>query len=392
MLYFYTVLLRKEVRIMLEIREVQTKSDLKKYVTYPNQLYRNVPQYMPPLISEDLADWNPKANPAFEYCECRCWLAWRDGNIVGRIGAILSRKANEKWNTRRMRFTQVDFIDDFEVSKALFDTVEAWAREKGMNEIHGPLGCTDMDREGMLIEGFDEKSMFITYYNHPYYIEHMQRLGYVKDVDWVEFLIDIPGKEDKITQRLEQMSERVARIAKVHVVPVRSRLQYLPYLRKVFKLVDLCYAQLYGTVAMSDRQIKKYAEKFIPMLDPKLVCFVENEQNELVAVSVAAPSMAAAIKKHHGHMFPLGFIDILKSLRKNDTLDLFIIAVHPDYRNTGVNAIMMNHILKGCHKMGITKAETGPQLELNEKVQHQWGLFSYRNHKRRRCWIKQLAD
>lgn len=392
MVYFDTVLIRKDVRSMLEIREVRTKSELKKFVTYPNQLYRDVPQYMPPLISEDLADWNPKANPAYEYCECRCWLAWRDGKIVGRIGAILSRKANEKWNTRRMRFTQVDFIDDFEVSKALFDTVENWARKKGMNEVHGPLGCTDMDREGMLIEGFDQKGMFITYYNHPYYIDHMVRLGYVKDVDWVEFLIDIPGREDKITQRLEQMSQRIARMAKVHVVPIKSRLQYGPYIPKVFELVNTCYSQLYGTVDLSEAQIKKYAEKFIPMLDPRLVCFIENEENQLVGVGITAPSMAAAIKKHSGHMFPIGFIDILKSLRRNDTLDLFIIAVHPDYRNTGINAILMNHILKGCHQMGVTRAETGPQLEINEKVQHQWSLFQYRNHKKRRCWIKQLED
>ena len=375
---------------MLEIREVKTKADLKKFVTYPNKLYKDVPQYMPPLVSEDLADWNPKANPAYEYCECRCWLAWREGEIVGRIGAILSRKANEKWNTRRMRFTQVDFIDDIEVSKALFDTVEAWAREKGMNEVHGPLGCTDMDREGMLIEGFDQKSMFITYYNHPYYIDHMMQLGYVKDVDWVEFLLEIPGPEEKVSQRLQQMSERLCRMAKVHVVPIRSRLQYGPYLPRIFKLIDICYSHLYGTVDMTDAQIKKYADKFIPMLDPRLVCFIENEENELVAVGITAPSMAAAIKKNNGHMFPFGFIDILKSLMKNDTLDLFIVAVHPDYRNTGINAILMNHILKGCHKMGITKAETGPQLELNEKVQHQWSIFNYRNHKKRRCWIKHL--
>lgn len=375
---------------MLEIREVQTKSDLKKFVVFPNQLYKDVPQFMPPLISEDLADWNPKSNPAYEYCEWRCWLAWRDGEIVGRIGAILSHKANEKWNTRRMRFTQVDFIDDDAVSAALFDTVEAWAREKGCDEVHGPLGCTDLDREGMLIEGFDQKSMFITYYNHPYYIDHMIRRGYVKDVDWVEFLIDIPAPESTTAQRLEQLAQRVARRSKVHTVKLRSRLQYIPYLPKVFELMNTCYAHLYGTVDLSDAQIKKYAAKFIPMLNPKLVSFVENEEGKLVGVAVTAPSMAAAIKKHKGHMFPIGFIDILKSLIRNDTLDLFIIAVHPDYRNTGINAVLMNHVLKGCHKLGIVKAETGPQLETNEKIQHQWSLFTYRNHKRRRCWIKHL--
>ena len=377
---------------MVEIREVRSKADLKRFVVYPNQLYRDVPQYMPPLISEDMADWNRKGNPAFAYCDARCWLALRDGRIVGRIGAILSRKSNEKWNTRRLRFTQVDFIDDFEVSRALFDTVEAWARELNCDEVHGPLGFTDLDREGMLIEGFDQKSMFITYYNHPYYLTHLERLGYVKDVDWVEFLIDIPAPEDPITAKLDRLAQRVERMTHLHVAKLNSRRDYKPYVRKVFDLINLCYAHLYGTVDLSDAQIKKYADKFIPLINPELACFVLDENENLVAFSVTAPSMAAAIKKHNGHMFPLGFIDILKALKVNDTLDLYLIAVHPDYRNRGVNAILMNHVLKGCHKLGITVAETGPQLETNEKIQNQWSMFKYRNHKKRRCWVKQLAN
>lgn len=377
---------------MVEIREVLSKSDLKRFVTYPNQLYRDVPQYMPPLISEDMADWNPKANPAFDYCEAKCFLALRNGKIVGRIGAILSRLANEKWHTRRMRFTQVDFIDDAEVSSALFGAVEAWAREKGCDEVHGPLGFTDLDREGMLVKGFDQKSMFITYYNHPYYIEHLTRLGYVKDVDWVEFLLDVPAPDDPLTAKLDRLASRVERICKLHVADVKHRRDYKPYVQKVFDLTNICYAHLYGTVPLSDAQIRKYADKFIPLINPELACFVLDEQENLVAYGVSAPSMASAIKKHNGHMFPLGFIDILRALRVNDTLDLFLIAVHPDYRNRGVNAILMSHVLKGCHKMGIVRAETGPQLETNEKIQGQWSMFSYRNHKRRRCFVKKLES
>lgn len=375
---------------MVEIREVKRRSELKKFVVYPNKLYRSVPQYMPPLISEDMADWNKKKNPAYAYCDARCWLAYRDGQIVGRIGAILSRKANEKWNTRRLRFTQVDFIDDYEVSAALFETVENWARELGCDEVHGPLGCTDLDREGMLVEGFDEKSMFITYYNHPYYIDHLSRLGYVKDVDWVEFLIDVPQPGEPIVEKLGKLSERVQRMTNTHVAKITRRSQYKPYIEKVFELVNSCYSHLYGTVELSEAQIRKYAEKFIPMVNPKLACFLMDENENMVAFGVSAPSMAAAIKKHDGHMFPFGFIDILKALNRNDTLDLFLIAVRPDYQNKGVNAILMNHIMRGCHQLGIVKAETGPQLELNEKVQHQWTFFKYRHHKRRRCFIKKL--
>ena len=375
---------------MLEIREVRTRGDLKKFVTYPNKLYRDVPQYMPPLVSDDMADWNSKANPAFDYCEARCWLALRGGEIAGRIGAILSHKANEKWHTRRMRFTQVDFIDDAEVSDALFRTVEDWAREKGCNEIHGPLGFTDLDREGMLIEGFDQKGMFITYYNHPYYLDHLARLGYEKDVDWVEFLIRVPGPEDPMSDKLNRLSERVQRMQKLHVANIRSRGEYKPYIEKVFALINTCYAHLYGTVDLSEKQIRKYADKFIPLINPELACFVMDEQENMVGFAVSAPSIAEASKKHSGRLFPIGFIDILKALRKNDTLDLFLIAVLPEYQNKGVNAILMNHILKGCHKLGIVQAETGPQLELNTKIQHQWNLFQYRVHKRRRCYIKKL--
>lgn len=375
---------------MVEIREVKSKSDLRRFVAYPNKLYRDVPQFMPPLRGEDMADWDRKKNPAFEYCDAKCYLALRDGEIVGRIGAILSRRSNEKWNKQRMRFTQVDFIDDIEVSTALFEAVEAWAREMGCNEVHGPLGFTDLDREGMLVEGFDQKSMFITYYNHPYYIDHLTRLGYVKDVDWVEFLIDVPQPGDRIVPRLQQLSDRVLKSTGLHVAQVRHRRDFRPYIEKVFDLINTCYAHLYGTVELSREQIKKYADKFIPMINPDLACFVMDENDNMVAFGVAAPSMAAAIKKNDGHMFPFGFIDILRALRENDTLDLYLIAVRPDYQDRGVNAVLMNHVLKGCHKIGIQKAETGPQLEQNFKIQHQWSLFKYRNHKRRRCFIKQL--
>lgn len=377
---------------MVEVREVVSKADLKRFVLFPNQMYRDVPQYIPPFVSDELEDWDRKKNPAFSYCDAKCFLAWRDEQIVGRIAAILSRKANEKWHTKRLRFTLVDFIDDFEVSSALFAAVEDWARQLGCNEVHGPLGFTDMDREGLLVDGFDRKGMFITYYNHPYYIDHLTRLGYVKDVDWVEFLLDIPDPDSPLAEKLDRLSQRVQRMTGLHVAQVHSRREYGPYVQKVFDLANTCYAHLYGTVEFSSEQVKKYAAKFIPMINPELACFVLDEADNMVGFGISAPSMANALKKIHGRMFPLGFIDVLKALKHNDTLDLFLIAVRPDYQNKGVNAIIMDHVLKGCHKMGITKAETGPQLEINEKIQHQWSLFNYENHKRRRCFIKQLAQ
>ena len=374
---------------MVEIREVRTKAELRKFVDFPNRMYKDVPQFIPAMYGDDLQDWDRKKNPAFEYCEGKCWLAYRDGQPVGRIAAVLSRKANEKWNLNRIRFWQVDFIDDAEVSSALFRTVEDYAREKGCNEVHGPLGFTDLDSEGMLIDGFEEKGMFITFYNYPYYREHLERLGYGKDVDWVEYLIDVPYDERTVS-RMEKLSERVLKYSNLHVVDVKSRREYGPLLEKVFALANDAYSKLYGTVPVSDAQIRRYAKKFIPIINPDLACFIEDEQGKLVAFGVSAPSMADALRKSRGRLFPLGWIGVLKALRKNDTLDLFLIAVSEEYRNKAVNAVLMNHVLKGCHKMGIRVAATGPQLETNEKVQHQWNFFKTRQHKRRRCFVKKL--
>ena len=367
---------------MVSIVEVTTKAQLRRFVDYPNQLYRGVPQFVPATYGDDLSDWDRQKNPAFSYCDARCWLAERDGEIVGRIGAIRSRKANEKWGTNRMRFTQVDFIDDPEVSAALFAAVEDWARELGCTAVHGPLGFTDMDREGMLVEGFDRRSCFFTYYNHPYYIDHMAALGYVKDVDWIEELITVPTDE-KTIRRWEKLSDFVLKRNHLHIVEPKSRLAYLPLLKPFFDLVNVAYAPLYSTVDLTDEQIKKYASKFAPLINPHTTCFVMDKNDRMVAFGVGAPSLATAMQKHRGRLFPTGWVDVLKSFRKNDTVDLLLIAVHPDYQSRGVNAVILSKAMKGCLKMGIKQAETGPMLEMNDKVQSQWKDFQTERRRRR---------
>lgn len=374
---------------MVSIVEVTTRRQLRRFVDFPNQLYKDVPQFVPATYSDDLDDWDRNKNPAFSYCEARCWLAMRGEEIVGRIGAILSRKSNDKWGTNRLRFTQVDFIDDPEVSAALFETVENWARELGCTAVHGPLGFTDMDREGMLVEGFDRRGCFFTYYNHPYYMQHMAALGYVKDVDWVENLISAP-QDESTTARWKKLSDYVMRRQKLHTLKVHTRLGYFPLLKPFFHLVNEAYAPLYGTVELSPEQIKKYSMKFAPLINPKLACFVMNEQNELVAFGVSAPSIAEALKKSRGRLLPTGWVRVLHAFRKNDTIDLLLIAVRPDLQGKGVNAIILSEVMQGCQKMGIRYAETGPMLEENEKVQTQWQHFPLEQHKRRRCWIKEL--
>ena len=374
---------------MVSIVEVTTRQQLRRFVDFPNQLYKDVPQFVPATYGDDLDDWDRKKNPAFSYCEARCWLALREGEIVGRIGAILSRKSNSKWGTNRLRFTQVDFIDDPEVSGALFETVENWARELGCTAVHGPLGFTDMDREGMLVEGFDRRGCFFTYYNHPYYMQHMAALGYVKDVDWVENLITAP-QDEKTFARWKKLSDYVKHRQKLHTLRVRTRLDYFPLLKPFFQLVNEAYAPLYGTVDLTPEQIKKYSMKFAPLINPQLTCFVMNEQNELVAFGVSAPSIAEAMKKSRGRLFPTGWVRVLHAFRKNDTIDLLLIAVRPDLQGKGVNAIILSEVMEGCRKMGIHYAETGPMLEENEKVQSQWQNFPLEQHKRRRCWVKEL--
>lgn len=376
---------------MVTVKEVTTKGDIRRFVDFPNQLYGNVPQFVPPLLSDDLSDWNRKQNPAFEYCDAKCWLALRDGKVVGRIGAILSRKANEKWGTSRMRFTQVDFIDDAEVSRALFSTVEEYARACGCSQVQGPLGFTDMDREGMLVEGFDRRNMFITYYNHPYYNDHLAALGYQKDVDWIEYLIPVPEEDSPQIEKIRRVAKYVTRHGQYRVVKLKSRKEYAPYIEKVFNLVNQAYAHLYGTVDLSDAQIQRYAKKFIPMISPDYVCFVEDEQGELVAFGISAPSLADAFKKSRGRLFPFGWVGVLKAMRRNDTADLFLIAVRPDLQGKGVNAVILNHIYDMYRKNGIRYLETGPQLETNSKILSQWEMFDKQQHKRRRCYVKDIV-
>ena len=380
-----------KVKSKVEVREVLTRGELRQFVDYPNRLYRDVPQFVPAFYGDDLADWDRKKNPAFHYCDARCWLAWRDGEIVGRIGAILSHKSNETWDTNRLRFTQVDFIDDCEVSAALFETVENWARELGCDQVHGPLGFCDMDREGLLVEGFDRRSMFITYYNHPYYIDHLERLGYVKDADWVENLITIPTPDSKEGVRLHKIAQRVLKSGKYRVLDITRKTQInTKIIEDVFRLVNKAYAVLYSVVELNDEQIAKYAKKFLPVVNPNLLALVVDNEDKLVAFGVCAPSMAESLKKSRGRLFPTGWAGVLKSLNRNDTMDLLLIAVDPELQGTALNAVVMDRILHGANRMGITTAETGPTLELNEKVQAQWKFFEHEQHKRRRCFVKDI--
>lgn len=375
----------------VQIVEVNNKKQLRKFVTLPNKMYQNVPQFVPAFYGDDMSDWDKTKNPAFQYCEARAFLAYRDGKIVGRIAGILNRQANEKWHTNRMRFSQVDFIDDPEVSKALFDTVEKWAVEKGCTELQGPLGFCDLDREGMLVEGYDRRNMFITYYNLPYYNEHLSRMGFHKDTDWIEYKINVPSEQDEIYRKIHHLSELVMKRGHFHKANFTKRSQYKPYIKSFFELVNVAYKELYGVVTLNQEQIDKYADKFIPLINPDYCCLVLDEEENLVGFGVCCPSVADAMKKSKGKLFPFGWVRLLRALHKNTAVDLLLIAVRPELRSKGVNAIIIDHIMQSCIKNGIVYAETGPQLETNSKVLSQWREFDTEEHKRRRCYVKELS-
>ncbi len=372
------------------VREVRSARDRRRFVRFPNELYRDNPYYVPPMYADELADMNPKKNPAFSYADAKYFLAFLGGRVVGRIGAIYSKRANERWGTHRMRFTQVDFIDDARVSEALFAAVEAFAREKGCNEVHGPLGFTDLDREGMLVEGFEEKSLFFTYYNAPYYKNHLARLGYGKDVDWIELNVQRTEENTKTAELLSKLSARALKRHDLHIVRVRRNKEFTPYIERAFALVNRAYAPLYGVVPLDEVQIRHYAKKFVPMIDPDLACLVENASGELIAFGASVRSLSDAFQKTGGRLFPFGFIPTLHALSHGKEINLLLIAVDPAYQGAGVNAVIINHILENAWRVGIHSAETGPQLELNDKVIDQWKIFPSRQHKRRRCFIKTL--
>lgn len=373
---------------MLEIREVKTRKDRVLFAEFNTKMYREVPQAIPKLITDELNIFNPKKNPSYESCRTKQFLAYKDGKCVGRIAAIINKAANDKWYTKRIRFSRVDFIDDLEVSAALFKAVENWGREEGLTEIHGPLGFNDMDQEGMLIDGFDEEGIFITIYNYPYYKKHLENLGFRSDTDWVEYQVRIPKEPN---ERLQLLSEAVLRKFKLKLIEPRSRRQIKPYVTKILDLYNITYEKLYGTVKLSDAQIMKYYDEFILMINPRFVKLIVDENGQLVGFGLAMPSLNKAVKRCGGRLFPFGWYYLLRApFAKSKILDLYMVGVMPHLQNKGLTAVLMNSMVATARDKGFEVAETGPELESNHQVQALWKHYEARQHKRRRCWIKEI--
>ncbi len=371
----------------LIVKEVTDKKAFKAFLDLPYRLYKGHPYYVPPLRFDEEATLRKDKNPAFDYCESRYWLAYKEGKAVGRIAAILNKAYVEKWQNKYLRFGWIDFEEDEAIAKALIGEVENWAREWGMTAVHGPLGFTDLDHEGMLVQGFDQLGTLAAMYNYPYYPAFMEKLGYQKDVDWIEFKVKVP---DSLPERLEKTASVVQRRLSLNIVKAKKAKEILPYADAIFDLINSAYSGLYGVVPLTEKQIKYYTKQYFSFIRPDFVSIVTDKEGKLAAFGITMPSLSVALQQSGGRLFPFGFIHILRAMKKNDFADLLMVAVRKDLQGKGVNALLINETAKSYIKNGVKYAETNHELEDNAKVQSIWDDFDSVQHKRRRCFIKHL--
>lgn len=371
----------------IEVKEVINRKMLKAFLSLPDRLYKNHPCYVPPLHFDEEGTLRQDKNPAFAYCQARYWLAYKESKVVGRIAGIVNNAFIEKWGSRFIRFGWLDFEEDERIAAALLQAVEDWGRSLQMEGVHGPLGFTDLDHEGLLIDGFDQRGTIAGLYNHSYYPALLEKAGYGKHTDWVEYRIRIPQAMDT---RLEKLAAIVQQRHKLQAVPLRRTKDVLPYVPAIFALINSAYEDLYGVVRLTEKQIAYYTKQYFSFIRPDFVSLITDREGQLAAFSITMPSLSNALKKAGGKLFPFGFVHLLKALRKNDTADLLLIAVRKDLQGKGVNAMLMHETLKSYLKNGIRIAEASHQLEDNKRVQSLWDYFDATVHKRRRCYIKYL--
>lgn len=374
----------------IEIRTVSSKREMNEFVRFANRLYKDNKYYVPSMPMDDKNTLNKDKNGAFEFCDAELYLAYDGGKPVGRVAVIVNYKANEAWNVNQVRFGWFDFIDDINVSKALLEAVVKFGQARGMTQIVGPLGFTDFDPEGMLVEGFDRLSTMALIYNHPYYPEHMKQLGYYKETGWVEYRITIP---EELPERHIRLAEMVRERYHLKVRKLdRKQIADEKYGQKLFRLINETYCVLYGYSLLSEKQIDQYVDLYLGFIDLKMVTFIENEDGELIAAGVSMPSLSEALQKCRGELFPLGWWYLLKTIfiKKPDTLDLLLIGVKPEWQNKGVNSLLFVDLFQNYRNMGFKYAETNANLETNHKVQAMWDPFEKELHKRRWVFAKEI--
>lgn len=370
----------------VEIKKVEKNSELRKFITFPEKLYKNHPLWVPALLSDELNTLKKTKNPAFEFCEADYFLAYRGKEIVGRVAAIINHKANKDWNEVTVRFGWIDFIDDYEVSKALIDTVVKWGKAKGATRIKGPLGFSDMDKEGLMVDGFDKIQSITCIYNYPYYVVHLERLGFVKDIDWTQQILGVPELSPDTLRYAELIEKRYG----FHIFKAKNNKELEAKGEEIFNVLNDAWkgSSLYEFTRLSEAQIKAYVKQYLPMVNKDFICLVMNKEEKVVGFSICVPSLSYAMRKAKGRLFPFGFIHLLKALRKNDLLEAYMIGTLPEYQGKGVAILIFKHIHENAIKYGMKKMITNPQMETNRKVQSLWDSYEHEHYVRRRSYTK----
>ena len=380
----------------IEIRKVESRSDLRTFIEFHYDLYEGNEYDAPNLYTDEVNTLRKDKNAAFDFCEAEYFIAYKDGKVVGRVAAIINNRANEKWQRKAVRFGWIDFVDDIEVSKALFKAVEDYGRSMGMTEMIGPLGFTDMDPEGMLTAGFDQLGTQATIYNYPYYPEHMERLGgWEKDNDYVEYKLYVP---DQIPEKYAKVAQMIQKRYNLHIKKLKKDEIFGEngYGQKIFEVINATFGHLYGYSTLSQRQIDQYVKMYLPMIDLSLVSLVEDwntPDHKLIGVGITLPSLTRALQKcRKGRLFPFGWIHILRALKRHKTniVDLLLVGILPEYRPKGANALLFYDLIPRYQKYGFEWGETHVEMETNEKAQGQWQYLEREWHKRRRCYKKNI--
>ena len=381
----------------VEIKKVNSKHDLKTFIELHYELYKGNEYDAPNLYSDELHTLSKETNAAFEFCEAEYYLAYKDGRLVGRVAAIINHRYNEQWQRKAVRFGWIDLVNDADVMRALLGAVENYGREKGMTEVIGPLGFTDMDPEGMLIKGFDQLGTMATIYNYEYYPQLMEQMeGYEKDNDYVEYKAFVPKGD--MPEKFSKVAQMVEKRYNLHCPRLKRSQVFGPdgYGRKVLDVVNKTFGNLYGYSQMTDRQIDTYVKEYFKFFSMDMLCVIEDwntPDHKVVGVGISIPSLTRALQKcRKGRLWPFGWWHLFRALylKKTDIVDCLLVGVLEEYRPKGANALLFYHLIPVYQKYGFKWGETHVHMESNTAVQAQWQYLENEQHKRRRCYKKSL--
>ncbi|WP_026777191.1 hypothetical protein [Polaribacter sp. Hel_I_88] len=373
---------------MITLKEAKTKSEIKQFVLFPFSLYKNHKYWVPPIIKDEIANFDPKKNPVFENAEAQFFLAYKNNTIVGRVIAIINWHEVNQQKVKKMRFGWFDVIDDLEVSKVLLDKVNEIAKKNNLEYIEGPIGFNNLDKTGVLVDGFDHIGTMITWYNHPYYKDHFEQLGFVKEKEYLENKFKF---KDVDAVYFDRISNIIKRRFKLKALDFTKTKDIMPYVDEMFDVFSASYAKLSSFVPISDAQIAFFKKKYISFINPEYIKFVVDENNKLVAFAIVMPSFSEALQKSKGKLFPFGIFHLLKARKHAKDVTFYLIGVHPDYQNKGVHAIIFDQYTKTFTPLGIENCIRTPELEDNEAIKKLWENFNPITHKRRRTYRKNVV-